>query len=247
MTDSVDFTTPLAGDERPMTDYEFVPADAGVAKALDDAERMAKDADAKFCAAFGGDGETSAYWLTNAIAEIRAALARAVPTGGAEPPSGEVRHDLLARAMTRELDARHGPESRALPPSSGAEAGEERREARPTLDMDEVSVVWVRQWGCAVCGGAHDLSEPQCPSLPKPSPALAAPASRGEPPQAVAGTAIALIEMVRSALENWQSGSFKPYRGLEDDVVRQIAQLKEVLTILYAHPAPPPVSEARDQ
>lgn len=78
-------------DERPMSDYEHVPADKGLALALDTAERMAKEADAKFCEAFGGDGETSAYWLTQAVAEVRAALARLLPTGAAgegesEPP-----------------------------------------------------------------------------------------------------------------------------------------------------------------
>lgn len=64
--------------EATMADYDFVPDDKHLADALDTAQRIATEADAKFCAAFGGDGETSAYWLTAAIAEIRAALARSV-------------------------------------------------------------------------------------------------------------------------------------------------------------------------
>jgi hypothetical protein len=58
-----------------LSDYEFVPNDSLLASALDTAEKLAKEADEKFCTAFGGDGETVAYWLSQSIAGIRAALA----------------------------------------------------------------------------------------------------------------------------------------------------------------------------
>lgn len=58
-----------------LSDYEFVPNDPRLASALSSAEKLAKEADEKFCAAFGGDGETVAYWLSQSIAGIRAALA----------------------------------------------------------------------------------------------------------------------------------------------------------------------------
>ena len=65
-----------AGDEEQRAAYAFVPSDPELALALSSAERMAREADEKFCVAFGGDGETSAYWLTAAIGEVRAAMYR---------------------------------------------------------------------------------------------------------------------------------------------------------------------------
>ena len=64
-------------DDEQYAAYTFVPSDPELALALDSAAKMAREADNKFCAAFGGDGETSAFWLTAAVSEIRAALYRA--------------------------------------------------------------------------------------------------------------------------------------------------------------------------